>query len=462
MTLQRPPRQDLENQEPCFSEFDSLTLQLVSYEPEHHNPIWHSLCAVASFSFAFVQEESRRSPFRYQPNTLQHYNQSIRLLKEYASSDTHTVLVILVSCYLFCHVEVLLRNVEGAIRHIQAGIAILRANKMRLSSNYIIFANLFYSIILWGYMDGRITSPCTVKNEYYAYMPDMASFNDLSEATAFQWETICTGLEYARAFEEQKVKVEVPSALGEQAKRHARILISKLEVWSTNFIDLLAQPRMANATFIDAEMIAMLHLNRKLFQIWLPQRLSIGEVSYDHFVDEFEECLDMAQNIYHAMGGNAREHVNRANMREHYLIIYMISIKCRNPTIRQRALEHQRNYLLGNAIWHWRLIVLLAQRVIEIENEEESTLRDSRGEIVPEEHARIHDINNVTIGKQDSEVVVFQFRRRVEGKWQHREETITTNADKDPESERGLWGNTQMNLVTKPGCTSINGWQAGD
>lgn len=54
------------------------------------------------------------------------------------------------------------------------------------------------------------------------------------------------------------------------------------------------------------------------------------------------------------------------------------------------------------------------------EQEESSTLRDSRGETVPEEHSRIHYINNITTGKQFSELVVFQFRRRVDGKWQHR------------------------------------------
>jgi hypothetical protein len=105
----------------------------------------------------------------------------------------------------------------------------------------------------------------------------------------------------------------------------------------------------------------------------------------------------------------------------HFMRIYLVATKCRNPQIRREALLFLKTFPFGGrwnaAFWNVRMMAMVAERAIEIEEEGLEHLRDETGAIVPSEWARIHEICVLPDLGNDSKGRLVQFRRRIEGNW---------------------------------------------
>ena len=110
---------------------------------------------------------------------------------------------------------------------------------------------------------------------------------------------------------------------------------------------------------------------------------------------------------------------------QNFTTLYLTAIKCRNPNLRRRALSLLKTSPKREGFWDSSLVIKMVERVIEVEEEGLEDLTDLTGSGVPSEWSRIHDISVIPELGQKTPGRLFQFRRLINGQWQHIQERFT-------------------------------------
>ncbi|KAH8670131.1 hypothetical protein BGZ60DRAFT_527620 [Tricladium varicosporioides] len=406
--------------------FDKILLQLSYSEPA----IWHALLAFAAFASPeeyFLPGGTSAVPIFSRRFALDHYYKALRHLTGRMSQRQLPVEVILTACFAFSGLELVFKNVEGALAHLQSGFRVMYTWKATNTRHNVTIDTyltpIFQDFILAALIYGSTMLP-TGKYTYQPHLGQRPSFMSISEARISLLEILRYGLDSARAFEVEKVTENFtqPSTMTSSHKLHFECCI---QTWTRNFKALIDSPQSSSFIAKDIHMINILKFQQKLASIYIPMRFEMEEGKFDnHFLD-FEDLLDTADALYQSeinSGPSEKRCKDLTFLAMHFSQLFVIITKCRNPLLRHRGLAVLKSLPYSKDIWTRKLMTKVAERAIEIEEAGSESMGNAFGIVVPPEEARVHDINIISEMVGDPKKCVVQFRQRKNGEWIHRDE----------------------------------------
>ncbi|CZR52841.1 uncharacterized protein PAC_02718 [Phialocephala subalpina] len=409
----------------CFEFFCSRTLRMLSSHFDEdfwdyllpqiahsEDAIWHSVLALSSLhEQTLLDNEDKAEHRRY---ALCHYNEAVGRLKRTKVGSEQSIEVLLVGCILFICLETFLGDVQETITHLHGGIEILRSRKAHGSLPRFIrvsieenIAPIFDHLNCSSFLYGRISPPtsdqslATVEGE-----KELERFVNPRDARHSLLKLLTASQQFAAA----------SSATSSDNAEYPHILLQKQSLicragrWRAAFDKLMKQPRMAGMNAQDFIKVTTLGLQHKMASIWAMNALHTNEMSFDAYVREYAEIVSLAESIINVRGPMPR-HIDYSFQIQNLSPLYLTAIKCRNPTIRRKALDLLKRTPRRARFWDSDVVIKVVERVIELEEEGLEGLVDSTGKAVPSEWARIHFVT-VDPSTEDSRKVTLTFRRK--------------------------------------------------
>lgn len=256
-------------------------------------------------------------------------------------------------------------------------------------------------------------------------MPPSQRFNNIVEATVELEQITCYGHYSARSFQYYKLTHD-EDEINRAATLQRQYFQNRIQQW-VNIFEPLHQATKDPEVL---EELKYIKLVQRLLYIWLPQKFTLKEVEHDVHVEEYIHIFEQMSSLFFSSGKSITKNQKRTGttyqVSTHvFLQIYMLAIKCRNPSLRTRASSFLK-VVLSTSKWDDLIqsssgMVHVLDRVIAIEQEGLEDLTDPTGAIVPSEWARVTDINYVS---DHSDGTLYQMRQRIDGKWYLRDEKI--------------------------------------
>jgi hypothetical protein len=221
-----------------------------------------------------------------------------------------------------------------------------------------------------------------------------------------------------------------------ELENQRQALLSRACRWSEALDTLLKQPHMIPLSNKDLRGVCILRLKYTMAYIWISTIFSSEETSYDAYVTYYSDIVNIIED---ALETPIETPFHNNFEAEICSALFIITIKCRNSTIRRRALALTKRTYGGNIFWDYdynHYMPKVAERVIEIEEEGLEDLRDGTGEVVPSEWARVKYLSVASHKTRDSNKVVTSFTRSFsklrDGVMQSWEEVTSTHYLKSP------------------------------
>ncbi|KAF4629181.1 hypothetical protein G7Y89_g8963 [Cudoniella acicularis] len=359
-------------------------LQMVHSEPV----LWHAMLAMSS---AFENLNNIVRPSNSPPKlrlrmALQHYNKAIYLLTKPASGKKLSMELTIVACLLFMYLEIMLGHENTATLHVESGTRIIRAwmanrseSQLKQGIGFTIVGQLISPLLdgielqTIGQVDSDWSPP---RHQPYRqhYLPKQLHFNTLFEARASFVLLMNEATNFTRICDFPGRQPDDATLLLQRQER----LLHSLQEWS------IAAQNLADPAGEDTYQLPLLRLYRVKLLILVSTALEIEETKFDRYTLPFEFILSGLESIIEGAKSYDRDTVIYLFVRS-YTLLNLIALKCRNPTIRRRALRLWKQKSCPGT----HLFIAVAERVIELEEEGFEDLKDSIGSIVPSEWARI-------------------------------------------------------------------------
>ena len=404
-----------------------LLLQFSHSEPT----VWHSLLALSTLHEQYLLDNDHRCDHDYASNrrfALQHYNEAIGLLTGSSPESKPSTEVILVSCILFVCLELLLGNVEGAINHVHGGIKIIHgwkseqaksgAKSSQKSTPTVEFIEdnigpLFDHFNLHSFIYGRPAPTFPIQEK--SSDQKAKKFNSFLDARSSLLNLMNAGQQFAKAFGVYSHNHSPEN--GATAALKKANLVARIRRWPKAFDALMASPKMAQLNAEDLRAANLLRLQHKIGAIWIPNALNAGETSFDSYIDDFDSLVRLATSIYEKdlETTPTRRYASFSFEMQNIAPLYITAIKCRNPVIRRNALNLMKRMPRREGFWDSRLVIKMAERAIDIEEEGLEELKDSTGSVVPSEWSRVHEISLAPESVGNSRRALVSFTQRPNG-----------------------------------------------
>jgi hypothetical protein len=184
-------------------------------------------------------------------------------------------------------------------------------------------------------------------------------------------------------------------------------LLSRASRWSEALNTLLKQPHMIPLSNQDLRGVCILRLEYTMAYIWISTIFSAEETSYDAYVTYYSDIVNIIED---ALEKSIEKPLHNNFEAEITSALFITTVKCRNPTIRRRALALTKRTYCRNIFWDYdykHYMPKVAERVIEIEAEGLEDLRDGTGKVVQSEWARVKYLSVAVwgaIGKRSFEL----------------------------------------------------------
>jgi hypothetical protein len=403
----------------------------------HHNPaIWHSVLALSAFHELRLLSDDRpiqKVDLAHQRYALLQYNQAISDLTGRLSTRKAPIEIVLVSCVIFITLESLVGNMPRAANHMVAGIQIARLWKKeraqpassRLSPKFI-ESNIipfFDQMNRFNFAPGRAAPPIS-EFELALDEPESEWFASIPEARASLLRLTNRAQHFTINFGSRDEELDITKKHAEVFQKHR--LLFQIQRWEAALDELLTRPKTAHISARDRGAVALLRLQHNIVWIVVSNTKNANETSFDAFVTKFEAVVDLAQSIFDTeLGTSGTSWTQRwARSVVHFQTqnvphLYLTATKCRNPTIRRKALALLKSSFTGDRHWNMDIAINLAERVVDLEEEGLEDLTDAKGDVVPSEWARIYEIDTApaTIDGQRLELVTF--KRKIDGNGKH-------------------------------------------
>jgi hypothetical protein len=297
--------------------------------------------------------------------------------------------VVLTACVLFTCLCSLQGHQFQAFVHIRNGLKLLHEWKIREEPSAIMDALIPLDVLstTLTHLDtqARTLHDESAMNSWVCnpvMLPDSSPpFYSFSQAY-MQLESLFNGVVQAVR---NPLAVEDAAAILESYPRH-------FAAWDARLADYAATLK---ATKHD-KAISLLRIRRVLTDVALSHDPSMGELGYDGFQDHYLEILDLAATILDAQEpevldpklrqdipaaeGNVHPTVPRAKGRPLFTIItgvteslYLVAARCRDPTIRRRALDLLNSHPRREGIWESTLAAKIAEAGMIVEERAWST-----------------------------------------------------------------------------------------
>ncbi|KAF8850622.1 hypothetical protein BDZ45DRAFT_602602 [Acephala macrosclerotiorum] len=127
-----------------------------------------------------------------------------------------------------------------------------------------------------------------------------------------------------------------------------------------------------------------LKLQHKMATIWIRNALHTDDTSFDAYVRDYAEGLDLAEAIINVRGPLPC-YTDYSFQIQNLSPLYLVAIKCRNPPIRRKDLDLLKRTPRRARFWDSNVVIKAVEKVIKLEEEGLEDLTDSTGEVVPSE-----------------------------------------------------------------------------
>lgn len=320
---------------------------------------------------------------------LRNYNMSISHLAQHIAASSSVTNVTLLACILFVCVEFLRGDEEAARRHFQGGMAIMMdlislpsaADKSLVSTGVTrdIMLPMFNRLEMLSTLFGNEPAwPYPV--ELPASVP--VTFESIGQARDSIIHLMNLSLRFIRNvhFSKFDPAPRSPLALAEQAA-----LLRHLSLWRERF-SAYQTKHAAEQTSIEMYASNVLEIGRLVAKMWVSVALTPYECAHDAHMADFEAAVSLAEQLPNiASLHDQSDRYSTAFTLDVEMIgpIHWVSIKCRDPILRRRAVAVQRGTRRREGLWDAQVYAALAEHIIAVE---EDGMKE--GEL-PSEKARV-------------------------------------------------------------------------
>lgn len=322
-----------------------------------------------------------RSSIDWSRDALLHYNHAIRsLVQQIDDTGTDSRSISLLVCYLFYCFDHLAGNDTGAIKHLRAGVDIShKIDRMMLNNDQ----NCDDSHLSTDGMVNRQVSrqirrldmqapmmlvdwiPAGIQEATTSTFPISENgFLSLDQATDSLQGLLARAM---RLFWEEQER-SLPGVVPLSSLAMKQTLLEQLERWSSLFEHLLQRDFSLLLETTAYTQVTLLRLQHTIAWILLSSLGPGGEMEYDNFTPQFQQCVALAKDIV-----AARERISES-MQPTFTpevgiipVLYIIGVKCRHAPIRHEVVSILRRRPMQEAVWHSTWAASVVARIMEIE-----------------------------------------------------------------------------------------------
>lgn len=325
------------------------------------------------------------------PVALRSYNTSVGRLSQLASSPGTTDTVLL-ACILFVCIELLRGDPEAAIGHFKGGMAIIAdyvsrpesSRSSRLISDRVrtkmlpVFNRLEMLYALFG-NDASWQYPTTLAES----VPD--TFVSLEHARDSLVNLLNLSLRFVRTMDVCRYE---PSAIPALAFQEQAALLGQLTLWHQRFSTYRTHSA-SRFTSKDLYACNILEIQRLVAYTWVSVATTPFESSHDVHLPAYTAAVSLAEQLPALAKSHAQsDRYTRTFTLDVEIVgpIHWISIKCREPSVRRRAIAVLRGMHRHEGMWDSRMAAIIAESVVAAE---EAGVDIQAGDF-PSEEARVH------------------------------------------------------------------------
>ncbi|GLA27993.1 hypothetical protein ACMYSQ_006873 [Aspergillus niger] len=352
----------------------------------HQYPVlWHAMTAVACIHRDFMTNTTPITVSRSQDSlqvrlALQQWNKSIQRLQELLSERVLTKfdrLVILSVCILFITMASLQGRQWQAFVHINSGLKLIHQWNFadRGKSQRDEDLDLDVLLVLFTQLDSQarpylpsLSNSLHWTDKQIILSPSTIPFKTLLEA--------CVALEVhfnsmMQIFTSNSIYIKGPDAGIQIKKQQCLVDLTEWDARLDKYLETTPQPE-------DGKALKLLYARRRLAQVALSMDLTKGELAHDDFVEDYAYMLELMgciledpMNSLDSQPGSI-DRPQKMSFRLETITtepLFLIALRCREPTIRRQAIRLLRQYPRREGICEGLAALKIAERVMEIEEE---------------------------------------------------------------------------------------------
>ncbi|KAI0376120.1 hypothetical protein F5Y04DRAFT_293200 [Hypomontagnella monticulosa] len=342
--------------------------QLVLQASREYPTVQYALDAVSALykAYMFMEHTTHRSQGVLDTATTRSalvcYNKAVKLISDDLSAGTIPIQAVLICCLLFVWLEFMRNDFATGIKHLQSGLAILHENLSVSSRNDSVstridesLPHIFTCLQLQATVHG---CPSSDFNSLPMKCPSEAIINlypsvftTLAEARYYLTRRLVYIYQFVRekqTFEHSKgfQVAGCPEWPQLMAKRDAHM--RELMRWNAAFQH--SKPSTAKYA-AESVGVLLLRLNFEAALMVLRSMFFNSEMQFDEYNDVFELMLSLAEKILHAGAPKGQRPLLSLDTGVIPALCYIIA-KCRERTIRYRAMEALKHAPLREGMWH--------------------------------------------------------------------------------------------------------------
>lgn len=333
-----------------------------------------------------LQSGQLRSSTDWSRDALLHYNHAIRsLVQQMDDPCTDSRSVALLVCYLFYCFDHLAGNDIGAVKHLRAGVDISHnINKImlnndptyddsHLSTDGMVIRQISRQIRRLDMQAPMMLVewiPAGIQEAATSQFPISENgFLSLDQATDVLQLILAKAMRLFWEEQERSLPGVIPLPLSSLAL--GQTLLEQLEKWSGLFESLLQRDLSLLLDTTAYTQVTLLRLQHTIAWILLSSLGPGGEIEYDNFTPQFQQCVALAKDIV------AAREVMSESMQPTFTpevgiipVLYIIGAKCRYAPIRHEVVSILRRRPMQEAVWRSEWAARVVGRIIEIEEGE--------------------------------------------------------------------------------------------
>ena len=358
------------------------------------------------------------------PFAISQYNKSIaHLANAMNSPSSNSIDTALLVCILFVAVECLRGDYAPALKHFRGGmsIALAAAGKEGPNSRASKMTGIRERLMPFF---NRLELLCQLygqRPEYdYGIVPSETlpdAFHSIVEArdSIVHLMNISIRLIHHTKFRRYCNEITLDDVV-----QHNEV-VSRLSAWRQLLDDFLATaPTSTNLT----EAATILEIQRIATLTWLNRALVPEESAADADIPLYEQAVRLAESLQITDHNKTIRTSNSALPPSTFLFdmeivspLYLVAIKCRDPSIRRRAIAVLRHTVRREGLWDSVKAAAIAERVMQIEEKGLPTLD---GSVLPAEGARVancHIDSGPGLNPSGHKVTFYTMPEGVRGSW---------------------------------------------
>ncbi|RDW87155.1 Zn(II)2Cys6 transcription factor [Aspergillus mulundensis] len=417
---------------PQFGEYEPSVRHAITAIGAIHERV--ELSAAEEAGDAVVLREGGSAPT--ERFVLEEYNKSIQTLVKSLSAQSRggNIDLTLTACCLFICLEMLRGNRKEALDHIEAGLRIIYKHEQSTppgsawtSELYQQLRDLFLRLNLQAAFMSRLLMPLSMDS--LDTRPGQ-TFMNWPEARSQLDQLMTKALLYIRTVGIMREK-RPPALEAELEAEQEQILIEILS-WRSSH-DKLLHKLGPNIQQSDLCASLLLRVYYYIALMWVRVVLNRDEHGYDRYTVDFESAVCYAEEIIRLTSlcpdSTAATTTDSAKTKQAKSVfslegeiigpMYFTAVRCRNPSLRRRAINTLLHYSKREGFWDARIYANVAKLVVEVEESQCSEPPTSEKDI--SSLARVYEeVQPKDFKPNPVQVLLYMKPEGVDGPWKMR------------------------------------------